>query len=325
MAAPIPHDEADRQAALDRYAVLDTPPEASFDRITRLASMAFGAPIALVSLIDRDRQWFKSRQGLAAEETPREHAFCAHAILDSEPLVVEDATEDVRFADNPLVTGAPDIRFYAGAPLTAPDGHNLGTLCVIDRQPRRFDDGQRRMLADLAAMVVDELELRRLASVDALTGTILRGHFMHLGTAEVRRAHRYGRPLSVLVFDVDHFKRVNDNHGHAAGDAVLRAISSSARDILREQDVLGRTGGEEFAVLLPDTDKDAARQAAERLRRAIAAAPVDVVAARIAVTVSVGVTSLSGAEDALDAMLARADAALYRAKASGRDRVELDG
>lgn len=322
MVAPLPVNEAGRLRTLDRYAILDTPPEASFDRITRMASTVFGAPIALVSLIDADRQWFKSRQGLDAEETPREQAFCAHAILEAEPFVVEDATTDARFIDNPLVTGAPDIRFYAGAPLTAPDGHNLGTLCVIDRAPRSFGAEQRRLLADFAAMVVDELELRRLASVDALTGTALRGHFMHIGERELRRAARYGHALSALMLDIDHFKRVNDNHGHAAGDAVLRAVADTAAATLREQDVLGRIGGEEFAVLLPETGGDMARLAAERLRAAVAERPVEVVAARIAVTASIGVATWHGGDDTLDALLARADAALYVAKDGGRNRVE---
>ncbi|WP_247872271.1 response regulator [Azospirillum sp. TSO35-2] len=159
--APPPSDERDRQAMLDSYCVLDTPAEAGFDNITRLAQHFFGTRIALVSLIDRDRQWFKSRVGLDVSETPRDLAFCAHAINGQGVMVVHDATQDRRFAGNPLVTGAPNIRFYAGAPLVA-GGYKLGTLCVIDDIPHlSFDARDAQTLTQLARLVVDELELRR--------------------------------------------------------------------------------------------------------------------------------------------------------------------
>ncbi|HEX9890432.1 MAG TPA: GAF domain-containing protein [Actinomycetota bacterium] len=155
----VPKDEAERLAALQRYGVLDTPPEDSFDRLTRLATRIFDVPIALVSLVDQDRQWFKSCTGLDVAETPRWTAFCSQAILSDDVTVVPDATLDPRFADSPLVTEM-GIRFYAGAPLRSPDGHNLGTLCIKDRVPRDLSAEQRDMLRDLAAVVVDEMELR---------------------------------------------------------------------------------------------------------------------------------------------------------------------
>ncbi len=162
--APHPPDEAERLEALRRYAVLDTGPEERFDRITRLAARLLGVPICLVSLVDRDRQWFKSRVGLAACETSRDTAFCAHAILDDRPLVVLDAREDPRFQGNPLVTGAPHIRFYAGAPLVVASGHRLGTLCAISDVPRReFTPDEEAILRDLAAVAIDALELRHAA------------------------------------------------------------------------------------------------------------------------------------------------------------------
>ena len=158
---PISNDEADRLAALESYDILDSGPEESFDRITRMAGRLLDVPICLVSLIDKDRQWFKSRQGLDATETPRDLAFCAHAIQCEEVMVVPNALEDARFRDNPLVTGDPCIRFYAGAPLTTRSGHNLGTLCAIDRHPREMTADEQQLLDDLAHMVVDELELRK--------------------------------------------------------------------------------------------------------------------------------------------------------------------
>jgi len=151
--------ENDRLAALDKTALLDSLPEERFDRLTRLASAALGTDIALVSLIDENRQWFKSRHGLQASETPRNQAFCAHAIKSKDIMVVPDAAKDSRFAKNPLVTGDPNIAFYAGAPLITKDGHALGTLCVIDNKPRAgFSESDKQLLADIAATVMTEIE-----------------------------------------------------------------------------------------------------------------------------------------------------------------------
>jgi len=160
IAAPLPPDENERLRALHASGLLDTPPEPAFDDLARIASQLCGTPIALVSLVDEDRQWFKSRIGLDASETPREQAFCAHAILRNEVLVVPDATMDVRFRDNPLVTGGPGIRFYAGAPLEVAGGHRIGTLCVIDTVVHELTEAQREALVALARQVVAQIELR---------------------------------------------------------------------------------------------------------------------------------------------------------------------
>ena len=157
LAAPPPPHEADRLAALRRLELLDSEPEERFDRLTRLAAGLLEAPISLVTLIDRDRQWFKSKVGTLLEETPRDVAFCAHAILGSEPMIVPDALEDERFADNPIVAGPPHVRFYAGCPLLLPDGHAMGTLCVFDTRPRRLSTRQTGLLRDLAVLLEEEL------------------------------------------------------------------------------------------------------------------------------------------------------------------------
>ncbi len=160
-AAPPPDNEAQRLTELQAYSVLDTDPEAGFDDLTAVAAMICGTPIALVSLIDLHRQWFKSHHGLDATETPRDLAFCAHAILQDQPLVVPDSLQDPRFHDNPLATGAPHVRFYAGIPLINAKGYALGTLCVIDHQPRELSAVQLDALARLGRQVVAQLELRR--------------------------------------------------------------------------------------------------------------------------------------------------------------------
>jgi excisionase family DNA binding protein len=158
---PVAHDEAERLLALDAAHIVDTAPESVFDRLTWLASQVTDSPMALISLLTSRRQWFKSRVGVEVSETPRDWAFCSHAILQNGLFVVEDAARDPRFRDNPLVVGEPHIRFYAAFPLLDGSGQPLGTLCVLDREPRKLRDREVRALRELAALTSEEIQRRR--------------------------------------------------------------------------------------------------------------------------------------------------------------------
>ncbi|PJG47749.1 diguanylate cyclase [Sphingobium sp. LB126] len=315
-------DEPARLAALERYEVLDTPREPSFDRITDLVRGILGVPISAVSLVDADRQWFKSLAGLDDKETSRDVAFCNHTIRQRAPMVITDAREDARFCDNPLVTGDPNIRSYAGIPLETPDGYNIGSLCAIDTVPRQFDPGQIAILQNLAALVVEQLELRRIAERDHLTGALTRRAFLSEMNRAIALFERHDRPASLLLFDIDHFKRINDTHGHPAGDQVIRGIARLCTSLQRPSDSLGRLGGEEFGILLPETAEEDAARAAQRFCDAIAATEIPGTPP-LHVTVSFGVAELRGDWPTSESWLAVADMALYEAKRSGRNRIAI--
>lgn len=317
---PVSRDEERRLAALRRYDVLDTPPEEVFDRITRLAARLMSAPMAAVVFMDERRQWFKSRVGLTGTELKRGPHFCAFTLFAPRALVVADATSDPRFRDNPLVSGPPGIRAYAGVPLRTAEGHSLGTLCVMDFKPRDFGAADIEALADLAALVLTGLELRLHAMTDALTGVLSRRAFRDEAGRLFARAQRRDEPLSCLVADIDHFKSVNDTLGHAAGDLVLRGCAQRWRARARADDRLGRIGGEEFAWLLPQTGLLQAHALAEELRIACKSRSVPGPGGPIPVTASFGIATLDGSVRDPDTLLARADQALYRAKRAGRDR-----
>ena len=312
-------DEPGRLAALRRYELLDTSAEAAFDRITNLVRTVLNVPMCAVSLIDAHRQWFKSCVGLEINETQREISFCTHTIQARVPFIVADAATDPRFAQNPLVLGEPFIRSYLGVPLTSPDGYNLGSLCAIDTRPRDFEPVQIQMLESFAALVMDEMELRRIAQVDSLTGVSTRRGFVQDVDKAVSRFVRDRTPATILVLDLDHFKQVNDSFGHAAGDAVLRGVGLQLIALVRSSDSIGRLGGEEFGILLPGRRLGDAQAIAERLRLSIEKTVIDH-DPPIHLTASFGIASLTETTTSFDKWLDAADQGLYVAKRTGRNR-----
>lgn len=261
----IPENEQTRLETLRSLSILDTPPEEEFDRFTRIAKRLFNVPMALVSLVDENRQWFKSCMGLDATETPRDISFCGHAILGDRPFIINNALEDERFSDNPLVTGAPHIRFYAGVPLSTPNGSKLGTLCIIDREPRALSNNDLEALVDLAAMVEHELSAIQLATMDELTEISNRRGFVQLAEHSISLCARENLPASLVYMDLNNFKFINDTFGHAEGDHALMMFSEQLSTTFRDSDIVARLGGDEFVALLIDNDKQVTEEAISRL------------------------------------------------------------
>ncbi|EOV9619292.1 sensor domain-containing diguanylate cyclase [Cronobacter dublinensis] len=246
----IPENEEERLKSLYMMDLLDTRDDERFERLTRVAKKLFQVPVALISLLDRDRQWLLACQGLNTRETTRDVSFCGHAILQEGPFIVNDARLDERFHDNPLVTGEPFIRFYAGYPVRLPDGAVVGTLCLIDSMPREFSDEDVATLKDLAFIVEDEFHVISMAMTDSLTGIPNRRGFYRSGEKRFTALKDNSEPFSILYFDLDKFKPINDLWGHAEGDEVLKTFSAQLRQHLGPKDIAGRLGGDEFAVLL---------------------------------------------------------------------------
>lgn len=347
-----PRDEEARLAALRRYEILDTAAEKSYDDLVAIAAGICAVPMATVSLIDSERQWFKARQNLDDTETSRDLSFCGHAILDpANVMVVPDATADARFHDSPLVTAEDGIRFYAGAPLISQDGYAVGTLCVIGTEPKQLQEFQISALHALSRQVTQLLELRRVSKdlnlqlrdrqwyeqqlqdyhqaletqnadlaeqtrTDPLTSLPNRRAFAAALQAAMEKSIAGGQKLSVAVLDIDHFKTINDLHGHAEGDQVLVALASMLKSQFAGNGMAARYGGEEFVLLLPDAGASHAQLQCEFLRQAVTLLPIG-----LPITVSIGVAEFDRHGDTTEALFRRADEALYAAKRAGRDRV----
>lgn len=463
---PIPANETQRLAALHQIKLLDTPDDPVFDRVTRLATRLLNVPIATVTLIDADRQWIKSRVGTDTRETTRKVAFCSHTIAEGAPLVVEDARQDPRFSANPFVDCENGIRFYAGIPIFSSEGYALGSLCVVDTQPRHLHEDELAALKDLTDILNDEIRLREHLTreqqrraisqreLDALhrnleeqierrtrelnlviesaydayisadenhrvldwnraaaamfgwsrqeaLGQSLQALIFPHGVpeyddatpievnacrrdgretpAEVRmkslrvegkhryslflhditerrqleqlrdrearedaltqlpnrralderlldamaRARRLQQPLAVLFLDLDGFKAVNDDHGHAVGDELLRDIAKRLRHSVRETDYVARWAGDEFVIVLEGMAPEAIQGLSEKLILTIEA-PIQLGEMSLYVSTSIGVASYTPASnETAQELLKRADVAMYEAKQAGKAQVKI--
>lgn len=341
---PLPDNEPLRLQQLHSVQLLDTEAQEAFGNLTQLATEIADVPIALISLVDENRQWFLSHTGTDAQETSRSIAFCAHTILQSEMMEIPDAHLDARFRDNPLVIGSPQIRFYAGLPLVLPSGEALGTLCVIDSQPRTLTERQRRALKTLASSALAEIELRRriiyleqeaerrrtaeahilhLATRDPLTGLPNRTTFRDRLDHMVRLAMRQQSTLGVLFIDLDHFKPVNDTLGHEVGDEALVIVAERLSHCLRGSDTVARLGGDEFGVVLPDVSN---KVEALHVAGKIISALQERFAAKghaLHLSASVGVAIFPEHGSVGDELLRHADLAMYQAKQNGGSQTAL--
>lgn len=338
-APPTPIDDASRLQTLHGLHLLDTPAEERFDRLTRLAVRFFGVPIAAVVLVDETRQWFKSIHGLDFTQTARAVSFCGWTINERATLVVEDATKDPRFADNPLVIGDPRLRFYAAHPIFAADESAVGTFAIYDYVPRRVGEADAVALRDFAALAENEVRSRRLTAaqmraiseqrstavaqdrIDPLTRLWNRPAVVRMLDHEVLHASETSSSVGVLLVDVDGFRKVNERLGASGGDAALCEIVKRIRSSVRPYDSVGRYGGEKFLVLLPGTDEGTAYAAAERIRLTVLG---DSVSPYVPVTVSIGVAAVDGpAAGSGERIIHSAEVALQSAKSNGRNRVEI--
>jgi diguanylate cyclase (GGDEF)-like protein len=320
-----------------------TPLEERFERITRIGRRALQAPVAAITLLNEEKQWFKSAAGWGISELPRSHTLCRFVVDDNRPLTIADTLKDPRSAETPIVQSPPRFRAYAGHPLTDEHGNVCGTFCVFDLKPREFTPGDRQTLADLAAMSQRELlsdrlsdahsaltaklsVARREAMMDPLTRLWNRRGASVLLKAAFAAADQHGKPLTLALLDLDNFKRINDGYGHQVGDEVLRKVATRLVSAVRGDDAVCRLGGDEFLILMTDTDASAAARIAERIRRTVTDASVPTRDGVVAISVSIGFTVRTPhSSTAVEALLELADQALLQSKASGRNRVRGAG
>jgi len=274
-------------------------------------------------MIDEDRQWFKSAQGLDVSETSREVSFCGHAINQTGLFIVPNVLDDERFHDNPLVTDAPNIRFYAGYVLKLRQGINIGTLCLIDTKPREMDDEDRQLLQDLGEMIEQEIKSIQLATLDELTMISNRRGFMTLVDHSLKVCRRNKLPISIVLFDLNKFKTINDTYGHHEGDFALVSFAQIMLESFRDCDVIARLGGDEFVVMLLDSDEHRIGTVLERFRIAAESAnkkfdkPYQI-------EYSVGVAHFQhDTDEPIEKMIQAADSAMFENKkeqGAGTDR-----
>ncbi|HKY93245.1 MAG TPA: diguanylate cyclase [Nevskiaceae bacterium] len=321
----LPVNEAARQAAVDELNLSAVQTEEGLDRVTRLLARVTRCPIAAFTILDRDRQVFPSVVGLDERESQRSLAFCAHTIEQDELVVIDDVTLDPRFAGHPMVVGEPHIRFYAGIPIRGRDGLKVGTLCVLDQQPRHLEPAMREAIDDLRVLVEEKLRLARDLAYDPYTGAMTRRQFDDVSHREWRRAMRALQPVSMIVAEIDDWQDFRDRRGGAGFDRALRAVSLAIQySIHRPFDSACRFDSTRFAILLPATDEPGMVEAAERVRLAVGALQIPYPESpHGVVTLSLGLDSLLGEElarFAVDDLVRTATEALRGAQAEGGNR-----
>ncbi len=311
-----PNNEEKRLNALRSLNVLDTLPEERFDRLTRLAKRMFDVPMALVSLVDENRQWFKSCVGIDISEAPRDMSFCGHAILGDEIFIIPDTLQDERFSDNPFVLNSPYCRFYAGCPLRYADGTMLGTLCIIDTKPRSLNDDDLAALRDLAELTEHELMAVQLATQDELTKLSNRRGFIKLAQNSLDICLRHDISSALVFLDLNKFKAINDIFGHAEGDKALNVFSKILQENVRKSDVVGRLGGDEFAMFLTDTSQETAEQTILRLRNSLQTHNQESNSG-YEISFSEGIVTIDYEKDlSLEELLSQADSLMYDKKST---------
>ncbi|AXV67030.1 MULTISPECIES: sensor domain-containing diguanylate cyclase [Pseudoalteromonas] len=310
----VPFSEKARLEELRALEILDTPNDPALDRITRLVQQFFSVPICLISLVDEHRQWFKSCIGVSVKQTPRDISFCAHAILDNGPLVVCDALLDPRFADNPLVTGEPNIRFYAGSPITLQSGNRIGTLCIIDHQPRSFTQEQANVLKDFTAIIERELAVMQLATTDELTLLPNRRSFSSTAERYLDLCIRQNLKAKLVFIDLDNFKPINDTFGHATGDEVLKGFANVLASCCRKADLFARLSGDEFVILFTDLSTQECEVIMQRLAESFSELSGQF-KHKFNLSFSHGIANFSGQKPcSLSHLLALADSRMYKTK-----------
>ena len=310
----VPKNEAARLHALRTLNILDSSHEERFDRVTRIAKRMFDVSISLVSLVDEDRQWFKSKQGLDVCELPRETSFCGHAINESELFIIPDTLKDKRFFDNPFVINDPKVRFYAGYPLKLRQGITIGTLCLIDSKPRNLTEEDQQLLKDLGAMVEQEIQSIQLATIDQLTMISNRRGFLNLAEHSLSVCKRNKKSMSFILFDLNKFKLINDVYGHHEGDFVLITFAQIMLESFRDCEIIGRLGGDEFVAMLSDSDEKKANIVLQRFADAIEQTN-NTLNKPYKIQYSVGVMNYPyDTNSTVEEMLQGADSAMYKNK-----------
>jgi len=335
----IPDNEVQRLSRLQSTHLLDTPEQEVYDNITKLARQITDMPAAMITLVDQDRQWFLSYNGVETRETSRTVAFCAHVILQDDLLEVKNAQEDSRFYDNPLVIGSPYIRFYAGVPLILSTGEALGTLCVLDTKPNELTGHQREALKTLARSALSEIELhmqlvelekevnrrkiaeehiQHLSTRDPLTALPNRTTFREVLTRQLKTAE--GK-CAVIFINLDRFKLINDTLGHDAGDDLLSSIAHRLTQLLPDSDLIARTGSDEFGIVASEiSGANEASLIAESIAATLAV-PFTLKNRQIFLEVSIGISLSPDDGDTPETLARRADLALYHAKHLGGNRI----